>query len=143
MATNTQMHGRRGPNCLRFCDIRITLHDHRGVCFQEPFRDIIPVGKRGVALKNFLTFKPFQGRGVESMIVFERMARRHWEKYLPGLTKELKEQGIFEEQIKLAAQWASEELAGLVSGGAQVEAAKEIVLKEYILLPPEEADAEE
>ncbi len=77
------------------------------------------------------------------MIHFREVARRHWEKYLPGLTKQLKANGTFEEEITLAAQWASEELARMVSGGAQVEACKEIVLKEYILLPREESDTDE
>ncbi len=68
---------------------------------------------------------------------FKSLARQHWTKYLPGLVKELKARGKLEEELDLAAQQASEELARLVSQGAQVAAAKEIVLQEYIFLPPE------
>ena len=71
------------------------------------------------------------------MIAFEKMAKKHWEKYLPGLVADLKKEGTYEEELKLAAQQASEELAILVKDGAQIEAAKELVLKEYILLDPE------
>ena len=71
------------------------------------------------------------------MIAFEKMARKHWEKHLPGFVKELKKEGMYEKEVKRAARQASEELAHLVKDGAQVEAAKEIVLKEYILLDPE------
>ena len=74
------------------------------------------------------------------MIAFKSLARQHWTKYLPGMVKELKAQGRLEEELDLAAQQASEELARLVSGGAQVAAAKEIVLQEYIFLPPETAE---
>ena len=71
------------------------------------------------------------------MIAFEKMAKKHWEKYLPDLVADLKKEGTYEEELKLAAQQASEELAILVKDGAQIEAAKELVLKEYILIDPE------
>lgn len=74
------------------------------------------------------------------MLVFQRMAQKHWTKYLPALTAALKEEGIFEEETALAAKQAARELAYLVQNGAQMQAAKEIVLKEYILLPPETAE---
>jgi len=51
------------------------------------------------------------------MIAFEKMAKKHWEKYLPDLVADLKKKGIYEEEIKLAAQQASEELANLVKDG--------------------------
>ena len=72
------------------------------------------------------------------MMVFERMARRHWAKYLPHLTKVLKEEGKFEEETSLAAEKAARELAYQVAKGAQLEATKDLVLKTYILLEPEE-----
>ncbi len=68
---------------------------------------------------------------------FKSLARAHWTKYLPGLVKELKAEGRLEEELEEAARQAREELARLVSGGAQVQAAREIVLPEYIFLPPE------
>jgi len=70
------------------------------------------------------------------MIAFKYQAKRHWEKYLPGMVQALKEEGTYEEELDRAAEQASEELARLVEGGAQVDAAKEVVMKEYILLPP-------
>ncbi len=71
------------------------------------------------------------------MMVFRSLAKRHWEKYLPGLVAELKERGEYEKELDLAAQQASEELVRMVQRGAQLEAAKEIVLQEYIFLLPE------
>jgi hypothetical protein len=71
------------------------------------------------------------------MMNFRNLAKEHWKKYLPGLTKELQKRGILERELDQAARRASEELARLMSRGAQVEAAKEIVLQEYIFLPPE------
>ena len=76
-------------------------------------------------------------KGVVSMGVFQRMAQNHWKKYLPNLTAALMKEGTFDQETEAAAQMAKEELANLVNRGAQMEAAKEIVLKEYILLPPE------
>lgn len=70
-------------------------------------------------------------------MVFETMARKHWTKYLPEMTADLKKSGEFDQAVKEAADQAKEELSILVSNGAQLAAAKEIVLKEYILLPPE------
>jgi len=71
------------------------------------------------------------------MYVFQRMAQRHWRKYLPALTAALEARGQFEKETERAAFAACRELGNLVKRGAQMEAAKEIVLKEYILLPPE------
>lgn len=67
----------------------------------------------------------------------EMKASKHWKKYLPALTEALEKEGIFQEEIKRAAEMARKELSVLVSRGAQIEAAKEIVMQEYILLPPE------
>lgn len=71
------------------------------------------------------------------MLVFKRMAQRHWRKYLPALTAALEKEGKFDQETEEAAIAACRELGSLVNRGAQLEAAKEIVLKEYILLPPE------
>lgn len=74
------------------------------------------------------------------MMALENLARKHWTKYLPAMTAALKKKGIFEREIKRAAEKARKEHAVLVASGAQIEASKEIVLKEYILLPPETDD---
>jgi hypothetical protein len=70
-------------------------------------------------------------------IGLEMKAKKHWRKYLPALTAALEKEGKFESEIKNAVNQASRELTALVRKGAQIEAAKEIVLKEYIFLPPE------
>jgi hypothetical protein len=56
-------------------------------------------------------------KGVVSMTNFRNLAKEHWKKYLPGLTKELQKRGILERELDQAARQASEELARLVSGG--------------------------
>ncbi len=71
------------------------------------------------------------------MMYFRSLAKRHWEKFLPDLVKELKAEGTYEQELDRAAQQASEELVRMVQRGAQLEAAKEVVLLEYIFLPPE------
>ena len=53
------------------------------------------------------------------------------------MVEALKKEGKYEEELTRAGEQASEELARLMEGGAQHQAAKEEVLKEYILLPPE------
>ena len=68
---------------------------------------------------------------------YEAMARKHWKKYLPEKYQALEEAGILEEVLEEEATAARAELAEMVSNGAQQMAAEEIVLKEYILLPPE------
>jgi len=74
------------------------------------------------------------------MIVFEAMARKHWTKHLPAMTAGLKSEGIFEETVKEAAEQAVTELDGLLRSGVGMQGAREIVLQEYILLPPETDD---
>ncbi len=70
-------------------------------------------------------------------MVFERMAARHWKKELPKMSAYLEKKGMFDQAVTEAAEAARKELVALVRNGMQLEAAKEIVLKEYILLPPE------
>lgn len=74
---------------------------------------------------------------------YEDMARRHWTKYLPEKTAALKKAGIFEEVITEEAESARKEIAIIVSDGAPLFAAEEIVLPEYILLPPEDGYRDE
>lgn len=69
--------------------------------------------------------------------VFEHMAKKHWRKYLPEKTRQLEAEGMFDEATKEAGEQACRELANLVHRGMNLESAKEIVLPEYILLPPE------
>jgi hypothetical protein len=68
---------------------------------------------------------------------FVTMAKKHWTRELPELTRQLKAAGTFETTVQEAADQAKEELGRLVSRGMGLMAAREIVEMEYILLPPE------
>jgi hypothetical protein len=72
---------------------------------------------------------------------FSRLAKRHWEKYLPGMVKELKARGVYENELERAGEQASAVLADLQHAGAQYEAAREQVMKDYILLDPETTES--
>jgi hypothetical protein len=71
------------------------------------------------------------------MATFEMMARKHWPKYLPEMTRQLKEAGTYEETLMEAVDQAKSELARRVSRGEHPEIVKEDVAREYILLDPE------
>jgi hypothetical protein len=98
-----------------------------------------PWQKKGGSPGNFFGLQTLlvDGSKVVTMRYFRSLAKRDWEKYLPGMVEELKAEGIYEQELDRAAQEVSKELARIVSGGGQVQAAKEIVLKEYIFLEPE------
>ena len=66
-----------------------------------------------------------------------RLAERHWAEFLPEKTADLKEAGTFEMRANQAAERAIKEIQGLVRAGVPEDAAEEMVLLEYILLPPE------
>ena len=68
---------------------------------------------------------------------FRSMAKRNWEKNAPGMVREMKKQGIYEEQLDQAARRASEELGRRVNQGEQYEAAREDVERTHILEDPE------
>jgi hypothetical protein len=69
---------------------------------------------------------------------WSKMAKVHWKKYLPRKYKLLEEQGTLEQELTKAGEQAEEMLANLVSdGGMRPNEAQEIVLPQFILLPPE------
>jgi hypothetical protein len=72
-----------------------------------------------------------------------RMAELHWKKFLPKMYRKLQEAGTLEQELIKAGNQASEAIAALGSdGGLRREEAVEIVLPQYILLPPESPDQE-
>ena len=67
-------------------------------------------------------------------------ARRHWEQWLPERSRRLKEAGRFTLESQKAAEQAQREINQLRQAGYPDWAAEEIVLPQYILLPPEAPD---
>jgi len=71
-------------------------------------------------------------------MVFERMAQRHWAKYLPVANAGPEKGGNLGERDEGSGGESSGHTSrNLVRNGAQMQAAREWVLNEYILLPPE------
>lgn len=70
-----------------------------------------------------------------------RMAQVHWESELPEMAKELRAQGLWHLMAVIAQEDAKDRYSQLIDQGVDVIGAKEIALKEFILLdPPEEQD---
>lgn len=67
-------------------------------------------------------------------------ARKHWEKWLPKKTRELKADGEFDMAIQMAARQAQQEIANLMAQGYQEHEAEEVALPQFVLLKPEPAD---
>jgi hypothetical protein len=66
-------------------------------------------------------------------------ARKHWEKWLPKKTRELKADGEFDMAIQMAARKAQKEIENLMAQGYQEHEAEEVALHQFILLKPEPA----
>ena len=64
-------------------------------------------------------------------------AEDHWKRYLPSMYKKLKESGTFEAEAKSAGIRAANMIEELIASGLYPFEAREIVLPQYILLPPE------
>ena len=64
-------------------------------------------------------------------------AMRHWERWLPQKTADLKEAGTFEMRARQAAERAHNEIGILMKSGLSQDEAEEMVLPEYITLSPE------
>lgn len=67
-------------------------------------------------------------------------ARKHWEKWLPQKTLELKADGKFDMAIQAAARQAQAEIVNLMAQGYQEHEAEEVALHQFILLKPEPVD---
>lgn len=72
-----------------------------------------------------------------SIEVLTARAMRHWTEFLPQKTADLKEAGTFEFRARKAAVEATNEIQLLMRHGMTEKEAEEMVLPEYILLPPE------
>jgi hypothetical protein len=73
-----------------------------------------------------------------------RMAQEHWKEFLPEYARHLKSRGLWSLVTLIAQEEALNRFAELVENGFDPHGAKEIALKEFILLdPPEETTPEE
>jgi hypothetical protein len=71
------------------------------------------------------------------MNYWSKMAKSHWEKFLPRMYKKYQEQGTLDQELRKAGQRAEEMLGELIESGLRRNEALEIVLPQVILLPPE------
>jgi hypothetical protein len=71
------------------------------------------------------------------------LARKHWTKYRPKMVRQLKTAGELNEATQGAATLAQNQINQLMSQGYQEHEAREVALREYILLPEEPADDEQ
>ena len=76
----------------------------------------------------------------ENLIGFGKMAERHWRENRPRLWKALKAKGVLHAHLKEAGDLADEYMEKAQQQNVPYEAAKEIALAEFILLPDIEAD---
>ncbi|WP_136797076.1 hypothetical protein [Desulfosediminicola ganghwensis] len=66
------------------------------------------------------------------------LALRHWKEWRPKETAALQEAGRLRYDAQKAAERAHREIQQLLRAGYQNHEAEEVVLREYILLEPEE-----
>jgi len=78
----------------------------------------------------------FTNLGVDLMS-FQSQAKKHWTKFLPERTADLKKRGLFEKETKEAAEAAKAELAVLVRNGAQIALARVLLLKPRFIFADE------
>ena len=75
-----------------------------------------------------------------SVLELKALARKHWTKYLPNKVRELKAEGLLEDELHGVANLAQDEIETLQKKGYQEHEAREVVLRQLILLPQEEDD---
>lgn len=68
------------------------------------------------------------------------LALRHWEQWLPEMTKEMRAQGTLNHEAQMASKRAAKQVADLMAQGMQQHEAEEMVLPQEILFPPENPD---
>lgn len=78
-----------------------------------------------------------------SVMELTALARKHWKKWLPEKTAELRANGTFNEETQGAATLAQAEIETLMKAGYQEHEAREVALPMFVLLPPEEEDDEQ
>ncbi len=74
---------------------------------------------------------------------FAKMAKMHWEQYLPKYYKKLVEAGILEETLMKASKNFRDLVGQLAESGLRKPEIDEIALPQYILLPPEAKEKED
>jgi hypothetical protein len=71
------------------------------------------------------------------------LARKHWTKYRPKMVQELKAEGNLEMALHGAAALAQDQIDHLMRQGYYEHEAREVALRDHILLPGEEEDDEQ
>jgi hypothetical protein len=71
------------------------------------------------------------------------LARKHWTKYRPKMVRELKAEANLEMALHGAAALAQDEIDRLMRQGYYEHEAREVALREFILLPEEPEDDEQ
>jgi hypothetical protein len=71
------------------------------------------------------------------------LTRKHWTKYLPNKVRELRASGELNEAIFGAANLAQAEIDHLMRQGYQEHEAREVALREFVLLPEETDEDDE
>jgi hypothetical protein len=77
-----------------------------------------------------------------SLDYFGRMAKDHWEKFLPKYYKKLEKSGKLEETLMKASNNYRDMASELISSGLRKHEADEFALPQYILLTPESQQEE-
>ncbi|MCY1277008.1 hypothetical protein D9M68_378440 [compost metagenome] len=68
---------------------------------------------------------------------YASLCRKHWSKWLPKKTAELKAAGDWESTLRVRGKWAAERVLELMQQGFRQHEAEEVALHELILLKPE------
>jgi hypothetical protein len=71
------------------------------------------------------------------------LTRKHWIKYLPNKVQQLQSAGEMTEAIHGAASLAQAEIDRLMNAGYQEHEAREVALREFVLLPEEPNEDDE
>ena len=66
-----------------------------------------------------------------------KQAKEHWQEFLPTMYRQYQKQGILQDKLNQAAEQAYQAMEQLEEAGHSPSEAREIVLPQYILLPPE------
>jgi len=66
------------------------------------------------------------------------MALEHWKKWRPKQYRLMQQEGTLNETAQSASKEAARQVAALMEAGLQKHEAEEMVLRETILLPPEQ-----
>ena len=69
-----------------------------------------------------------------------KLAEKHWRNHLPLLYKGLRETGALKPALAIAQETAADRYSQLVDQGTHPEAARELAMKEFLFLDPEEPE---